>query len=126
MQARVALAFATTASIITACSIAPPGDGSGRNYITQEQLAASNVVNLYQAIEKLRPQWLTTRGPTSLTDATPTEPSVHVDGNMAGGLEYLRQLNVTDVGVVRFWPAGEAAARFGMGHPRGVIEIRRR
>jgi hypothetical protein len=27
--------------------------------------------------------------------------------------------------VAAYWPAGEAAARFGMGHPRGVIELMR-
>ena len=31
-----------------------------------------------------------------------------------------------DVTEVRYWDAGRAFAHFGMGHPRGVIEILRR
>jgi hypothetical protein len=35
-------------------------------------------------------------------------------------------MRVIDVTEVRYWTAGQASARFGMGHPRGVIEITRR
>jgi hypothetical protein len=99
---------------------------SERNVLTHEQLVATNSDNLFDALEKLRPEWLTSRGPTSVTDATPTMPSVFMNGQMLGRVEVLREIRVLDVGEARFWPAGQASARFGMGHPRGVIELKSR
>jgi len=97
-----------------------------RNLLTQEQLTATNRDNLYEAIEKLRPDWLTSRGPTSVTNATPTVASVFMNGTMLGRAEHLRDMRVMDVIQVRYWEPGPASARFGMGHPRGVIELSRR
>jgi hypothetical protein len=100
--------------------------GPGRNLLTHEQLVATNSVNLYDALEKVRPEWLTSRGPTSVTDPRLTIASVFMNGHMLGKAESLREVLVADVTEVRFWPAGPAAARFGMGHPRGVIELTRK
>ena len=100
------------------------GDKSTR--LTQEELAATNSANLYDAITKLRPEWLTSRGPTSATDPTPTSVHVFMNGTLLGDVDYLRQVQWTDVNGVRYWDAGQASARFGMGHPRGVIELERK
>jgi hypothetical protein len=94
--------------------------------LTQEELAATNSGNLYDAIEKLRPEWLTSRGPTSATDATPTAAHIFMNGAFLGDVYYLRQVQWTEVSSVRYWEAGPASARFGMGHPRGVIELIRK
>ncbi|MEX2282912.1 MAG: hypothetical protein WEE89_10565 [Gemmatimonadota bacterium] len=128
MHARNGLALVAAAAILVACSIAAPSGGAGfnRNRITPAQLEAANVENMYQAVEKLRPEWLTSRGPTSITDATLTLPSVYINGQMLGKPDYLREISVMDVSEARFWPTGEASARFGMGHPRGVIELTRK
>lgn len=94
--------------------------------LTQEELAATNSGNLFDAIEKLRPEWLTSRGPTSVSDATLTSAHVYMNGSFLGDVDYLRQVQWTDVSSVRYWDAGPASARFGMGHPRGVIELIRK
>lgn len=110
--------------VATACATSGAGgDGSDRNRITRAQIEATDARNAYQAIERLRPNWLTSRGPTSVTDPTPTVPGVFRDGSHVGGLTYLEQVHVAEIGELRYWPPGEAAARFGMGYPRGVIEI---
>ena len=101
-------------------------DSGGRNTLSREQLQATNSEELYAAIAKLRPEWLSSRGPISVTDPTPTSASVFMDGSLLGRAEYLRQMRVIDVSEVRYWTAGQASARFGMGHPRGVIEIIRK
>jgi hypothetical protein len=101
-------------------------DGARSMSLTQEELAATNSGSLFDAIEKLRPEWLTSRGPTSVTDATPTSPHVYMNGSFLGDVDYLRQVQWTDVSAVRYWEAGPASARFGMGHPRGVIELIRK
>jgi hypothetical protein len=91
--------------------------------LTREELARTNSDNLYDAIAKLRPEWLTNRGPASATDMTPASVDVYMNGNRLGDADYLRQMRLLDVSEVRYWNAGQASARFGMGHPRGVIEV---
>lgn len=127
MKARMLLAVAA-AFLVAGCSAAAnrsTADSGDRSTLTHEQLTTTNSADLYDAIDKLRPEWLTSRGPRSMTDATPAMPSVFMNGQMLGPAEYLREMRVADVSEVRYWPAGPAAARFGMGHPRGVIEVTR-
>lgn len=131
---RAKMALVVVAWLLHGCASANTQTGTSReatsrdarNLLTQEQLAATNRENLYEAIEKLRPDWLTSRGPTSVTDPTPVVPSVYMYGSMLGRADYLREMRVIDVTEVRYWEAGPASARFGMGHPRGVIELSRR
>jgi hypothetical protein len=101
-------------------------DRASRTTLTQEQLAATSSLNLYDAIQKLRPDWLTSRGPTSVSNPAPSVVSVYMNGTMLGKVDYLREMRVLDVSEVRYWDPGQASARFGMGHPRGVIELTRR
>ena len=126
---RATTAYSAILGLLLACSSATTQSGTTRqprNLLTREQLVTTNTQNLYEAIERLRPEWLTSRGPTSVTDATPTVPSVFMNGTLLGKAEYLRDMRVTDVTEVRYWEAGPASARFGMGHPRGVIEVSRK
>jgi hypothetical protein len=112
--------------LLVACSGAATQSSGSGNLVTSEQLVATNSGSLYDALEKLRPEWLTSRGPTSISDATPTVASVYMNGTMLGKVDYLREVRVVDVSEVRYWPAGQAATKFGMGHPRGVIELIRK
>jgi hypothetical protein len=121
----LALGLAMTLGGCASGGAARPRSGAGV-ILTREQLAGANSDNLYDAIVKLRPEWLTSRGPTSVTDATPTAVDVYMNGSMLGKADYLREVGLLDVTEVRYWDAGQASARFGMGHPRGVIEITRK
>jgi hypothetical protein len=102
------------------------GTPASSTRLTQEQLATTNSDNLYEAIAKLKPEWVTSRGPVSVTDPTPAVASVYMNGSLLGKVDYLRQMRVIDVTDVRYWDPGQASARFGMGHPRGVIEVTRK
>ena len=61
-------------------------------------------------------------------EAREDKPAVDVfmNGSMLGNADYLKELGILDVSEVRYWDAASASARFGMGHPRGVIEITRK
>ena len=118
-----------TTGVVGGCASAATQGGSGRAnsaQLTQAELTATNSDNVYDAIAKLRPEWLSSRGPTSVKDATPTAVDVYMNGTMLGKADYLRELRPFDVTDVRYWNAGQASARFGIGHPRGVIEITRK
>ncbi|MGH7459528.1 MAG: hypothetical protein ACREMA_00690 [Longimicrobiales bacterium] len=94
-----------------------------RDRITAEQLARVPADNAYEAIRNLQPQWLEGRGPASVTDPTPATAVVYVDGNRVGDLETLRSFSLTSLSEIRYHPPGQASSRFGMGLPRGVIEL---
>lgn len=118
------------ATLLPACAprIGVADRSDDRSRLTGAQIRDTDTSNLYSAIQALRPQWLGSRGPRSASDPTPTFAQVYVNGTLVGELDVLRSLNVQEVEVVRFWPPGEAAARYGMGHQRGIIEatLRRR
>jgi hypothetical protein len=109
--------------LCSACASAGAGGASDRNRITQEQLTSTTAQNAYEVVRLLQPQWLDTRGPTSVTEPTPATATVYIDGSRAGDLDYLRTVNINTLAEIRYWPPGEASARFGMGHLRGVIEL---
>lgn len=127
MRSMIIRVAVTCLFLACAGTTAQTGTSRGaRNVLTQEQLVTTNKTSLYEAIERLRPEWLTSRGPASATNLEPAVASVYMNGTMLGKAEYLREMRVLDVTEVRYWDAGQASARFGMGHPRGVIEILRK
>jgi hypothetical protein len=120
----VLIAAALSAACASGGTGGAGGGSSERNRITAEQLARVTASNAYDAIRILQPQWLDSRGVTSSApDATPTFATVYQDGSRVGGLDYLRNINLNVLAEIRYLPPGEASARFGMGHDRGVIEL---
>lgn len=124
MKMPIAIAALVLATALAGCAMRPAtGTVADRNRVSGEDLAATNSQMVYDALQLLKPEWMTGRGPISLTDAAEARPNVYMNGTRMGDLDYLREVYVTDVAEVRYWPSGEAGARFGMGNPRGVIEI---
>jgi hypothetical protein len=125
-------ALALAVGLAAGCSMASgPTASSQRDRLTAEDLEASNAVTVYDALAQIRPDWLNGRGAVSMTgsggvnagDPRVAVPNVYLNGMRMGTVEYLRDVRVQDVEALRYWSAGEASARFGMGNPRGVIEI---
>jgi hypothetical protein len=109
--------------VVAGCASGGRAGTSDRNRITAEQLANVTAANAYEAIRILQPQWLDSRGVTSVTDATPSTAVVFIDGTRAGDLEYLRSVPLNSLAEMRFLTPGEAGTRYGMGLQRGVIEL---
>ena len=99
------------------------GVGAERDTLTRQQMLDVSAIDVYDAVHKLRPNWLTSRGPRSLTDDTPAVVSVFMSGNQIGDATALRDLRLEDIDSIRYFDVARASGRFGMGHPRGVIEV---
>ena len=88
MKSLRAALFVTVASMSLAGGCASANGGqSGRGtgaQLTQSDLAAANSDNVYDAIMKLRPEWLSSRGPTSATNSTPTSVDIYMNGTFLG------------------------------------------
>lgn len=79
-----------------------------QNLITAEELAELRVSNLYDAIQRLRPRWLTIRSQQSLS--TTTSIVVYQNQTQLGGFDALRQLGLDAVSSIRYLDGPTASA----------------
>ena len=108
------------------CASAASSSEARRNptLITAEDIAAIPVTNAYDAIERLRPLFLRSRGKTSINTPNTQFPTVYVDGVRYGDLNSLRSILATHVLDIRYYNGAESGARFGLQNTAGVIELR--
>ncbi len=124
MSVRRAACLGVLVMLASACASSPPArPHPSSNVVTAEQLMDSGAQDVYGALQRISPVWLSSRGPRSLTDPTPSVADVYVNGVQVGDVTYLKSVNVQDVRELRFYSANEAGARFGMNHPGGVITV---
>ena len=118
---RVRWAVAWVAILVagSACSRrAHPGTARPLDYntLTAEELNQRPFYSVYDAVEALRPNWLSMRGPYGVVQ-------VYVDENHLGGIEVLRTIRIPGVAVIRHMDGIQATARYGRGHESGVILV---
>ena len=114
----------------SACAARTQGssaEGSGsRNRISPSELDASVATNAFAVVQQLRPQWLRSRGPTSLTESTGELPTVYVDNVWYGDLAVLQDIPIAEIAEVRYINGPDATIRWGTGLVGGVIEVIRK
>jgi hypothetical protein len=100
------------------------GARGNSNIITEQEIAAAQVSTAYEVIQKLRPNFLHSRGATSIQTTAPSTPNVYVDGQRYGDTNSLRNISAMNVVGIRYYSVSEGAIKFGMDNASGVIEIR--
>jgi len=119
------IAFAVSLACTPA---AVPSSGSPprrATYVTAAEIRDANVEmgSAYDAIARLRPNWLTHVTETFTNPPRREFARVFVDGRFYGELESLRNFDASQIADVRFYSAAESG-RFGLeGGLSGVIEI---
>ncbi len=98
------------------------------NLLTSDELAAAHadIETAYDAIVRLRPNWLAAHGVTSAVagGAGTEHATVFVDGQAYGDINSLRLIPAYHVREIRYYDITEAGARFGIkGGSSGVIEV---
>jgi len=96
--------------------------------LTQTDLvsAHADVNSAYDAVVRLRPNWLAVHGVTSTggSAASTGAAIVFVDGQRYGGTTTLRNIPAFNVVSMRYYDITQAGARFGIqGGAGGVIEV---
>ena len=81
--------------------------------------------NALEAIQRLRPNFLSTRGPGTI-NAVDEGIIVYANGIRLGGTDTLRDLPVVEIKEIRYMSAADATQRFGTGHSHGAILITRK
>jgi hypothetical protein len=83
------------------------------------EIGSARVANAYEAVIRLRPQFLRRRSTTG-----DGQPVIYLDGVRQGGADILRSVPATVVYEIRFLTATAASAEFGRMHPAGVVSVR--
>lgn len=117
----------TMALLMLACSSSGrSSESNARNraaVISVEELATTAELDAYQAVRRLRPMWLRTRGPVSLSLQGRAGIRVYVNGSRRGELDVLRSFRATDIESITYLSAPEATTRFGIDHSDGAIMV---
>jgi hypothetical protein len=108
------------------CASAASNSGSRRdpNLITEQDIAGIPVTNAYEAVDRLRPLFLRSRGKTSINTPNTQYATVYLDGVRYGDLNSLRNILAIHVLDIRYHNGAQAGARFGLQNTAGVIEVR--
>ncbi|MCH7565396.1 MAG: hypothetical protein IH968_16405 [Gemmatimonadetes bacterium] len=94
-----------------------------RSVVTLREIQDAVALNAYQAVRRLRPEWLVPRPPNTFRRGARATVTVYLDDFRLGGPETLRGLNAEMIGSIRFVSAGTATARWGPGNSLGVIQV---
>ena len=113
--------------VILASSCAParnaiPGEYNA-SIISEYELNQSSTNNAYDAIRRLRPQWLNYQAPTSVSNPNPPIPVVYVDESFVGDLSTLNQMLISQIESISFYKAPEAMIKYGTNRTGGVITV---
>jgi hypothetical protein len=84
------------------------GGGGSANLITHEEMEQAAVSNAYDAVQRLRPRWMQSRG--SRSTQGDTQIVVAVNGTYFGGLDSLRQFSIDELDGLRYLDSGTAAS----------------
>lgn len=111
--------------LVSACAARAPSRPiplEDRNLLTQAVLIEQHFANALEAVQALRPNWLQTRGSSTLL-ATQTQVVVYLNDTRLGGTETLQQITTPAVVTIRHFDGLAATARWGLDHGQGVILV---
>ena len=107
-----------------------PSPSSSRYVITTAELPTSGTESAYEAINRLRPEFLHVRPaqsynlqPNGGASGAAPAPALIVNGQRAGELSDLRQIAATALRSVRYYNIEQAKRKFGMQYEGGAIEV---
>ena len=112
--------------VLTGCASGGSPSGQRRNpdVLTNEDLRQTDLESstAFQAIQRMRPQWLRARGVRSLGGGS-IFPKVLVDETQYREIDDLRRMRVSAIAEIRFIGPADATTRFGTGYLAGMILV---
>jgi hypothetical protein len=98
---------------------------SNSDVITAAEIRPGNHRDVYEAVQRLRPQFLRARGATSVRATTGEDnlPVVFLDEQRLGGPSTMRGLPIENVREIRYVAPRDATTRWGTGYPAGAIVV---
>ena len=109
--------------IVSACATTGSPERGSLDVVTRAEMDAVHAEDAYSLLQRLRPQFLRSRGSVSMRNAADAYPLVYLNNVRHGGVSSLRDIPVTDIQEIRFISAADATTRWGTGHGSGVIMV---
>ena len=112
--------------LVISCSTARvvPSSTYDAQTITEQEIVASNAINAYEAIQRLRSNFLSYRGETSFyLSHSKSMPTVYVDEQRYGEITVLENIPAQQVASIHLYRAWEATTKYGTGNTAGVIAV---
>ena len=114
--------------VVSACGSGPaPSAGLGlrRTLLTAEEIATARggAWNAYDVLSRLRPEFLRSRGRSSLNTEELTTAVVYVNDMRFGELPSLKTITAEQILLIEYINAADATTRFGTDHLGGAILI---
>jgi len=122
-MSRLRLSLLLALSLAACVKASNTPQSTQRDVITEEEIASTNAINAYEIVQKLRANFLSDRGKTTILGSSPSKPTVYVDGVQFGEITSLRNISATVVQSIHLYRAYEAEQRYGNGVMGGVIEV---
>lgn len=122
----LALVLPLLATGLSSCASAgaPRARMGDPDVITREEIDESAAGTAYDLVLNLRPQWLRTRGISTLAQAAGAEDIVvYMDNARLGSRDAMQRVPLGAVQYLQFFSAREATHRWGAGHLHGAILI---
>jgi hypothetical protein len=110
--------------IVSACASTGSTERGSLDVVTRAEMDAVHAADAYALLQRLRPQFLRSRGSVSMRNSSDSDPLVYLNNVRHGGVMSLRDIQVTDIQEIRFISASDATTRWGTGHGSGVIMVR--
>jgi hypothetical protein len=108
--------------VASACGGRPASERGPRpdpRVITRGQMLERHFLTAMEAVQSLKANWITPRGPDSFV--IPSQLWVYFDNVRLGNASALRTINTRDISYLQYFDGIEATARWGVGHGAGVI-----
>jgi hypothetical protein len=122
--------FCVALVIVSACAArtqtSPASRASSRDRIAASELSDIPAINAYDAVHQLRPQWLRSRGVSSLRESQVQLPAVYVDNMRFGDLAALQNIPIAEISEIIYISGPDATTRWGTGVSGGVIQVIRK
>jgi hypothetical protein len=121
--------LAASAALATALGCASAGGRAGkfnnydRNRITRAEILDSHATDALTCVRRLRGEFLSNRGRTSLLLTNDMLPVVYLDQMQLGSFEVLATIPTSEISEIRLYRAWEAAYKFGRDKTTGVVQV---
>ncbi len=110
--------------LLLACATVPRTTGvRDRTRVTEEELMATHASTVYDALQQIRPEFLRSRGISSIQSPQADIPRVFVDNVEMGDVQFLKTLNPGDVAEIQRLSAEQATTRWGTGYVGGALLV---
>ncbi len=108
---------------LSACASAGNAPSVDRNLVTSAELEQMGSANAYQALERLRPEFIRRNRGRASINLQGARTVVYIDNARFEEIEALRTIQSAAVETIRFIDGRDAVTRFGSGHEAGALIV---